>query len=225
MTDASAPKENYSLFQEDIIERLKDVNFFIRCIGYNYRLLAGRWGCTCTVNARRIREAHSFWMADRKRALDNNMPASTKDLDHFKNSAFIAYWLRRTIPMNDVAKKPWQPNVRLDKDRMDQFMRLGNELGAILIGFQLCLFYEASKGVPHDGNVVPLHPDRAAYLRSRRFPSELLDDFSTVLKHKIVSPYSMYMMFRALFISLDQPEASAANTPSTGATQDGKPQR
>lgn len=198
------PEEEYSLLQEEIVERLEDSQWFMKCIDYNYKLLADRWGCSVYISRRRLGEAHDFWMEDVGRTLRESMPDGTKKLDHFKNASFIAFWLRRMIPINETNRSPSHPLKPFDQKKVFQFFKHGNEICALLIGFQICLFYEASKVKPGGNNnkLVMLHEDRLSYLKSMKFPPALLDDFAMVLKHKNMSPHSLYMMYRSLFTTI-----------------------
>lgn len=202
MNGAPAPEEYY-LLQDEIIERLKDREWFIRCIGRNYQQLAARWGCRVHMSVRRLGEAHDFWLEDVDRVLKVGIQAGTTDLDHFKHASFIAFWLRRMIPVNDTNREPQSVMARTATSaEQSKFFRYGNELCALLIGFQLCLFYESSKALEKDGKIVPVVPDRMAYIKEINFPEGLRDDFAMVLKHKNISPHSLYLLYKSLFANI-----------------------
>lgn len=202
MSDRAPPDENYSLLQSKIIERLVDVEFFIPCIANNYKILAVRWGCQIQLSRRRLREAHSFWQEDVRRTLRESMPDGTTHLDHFKNASFIAFWLRRMLPINETQRRPFDPRKGGPGHDFGQFFQYGNEISALLIGFQICLFYEASRMTEQSSGAVPINPDREKYLRGLKFPPSLLNDFAMVLKHKNISPHSLYLMYKSLFTAL-----------------------
>jgi hypothetical protein len=208
MSDSMPPEEAYSLFQQRIIENLRDNReWFISCIGYNYKFLADTWGCHVLMSARRLGEAHEYWYEDTKRTLSYGVEDGTKDLDHFKNSAFLAFWLKRMVPINECQRQARVFGTD-DFDLIDvkKFILKSNEICALLIGFQICLFYEMSKLVTLNGNVVPLLPNRSERLKSIRFPPGLLADFAMVLKHKNMSPHGLYLMYRSLFTNLTPTE-------------------
>lgn len=202
MTDSIGSKENYSLLQDGIIERLEDADFFIQCMSRNYAILADKWDCWVSLGSRRFREAHNFWREDVDRVKREDMPAETKQLDHFKHASYIAFWLRRMLPIYFTNARPFDSKTAVNKENVGEFFKYGNEIIALLIGFQICLFYESSRVVEHEKGITPIYPDRAAYLRGFKFPHALLHDFATVLKHKNISPHSLYLMYKALFTEM-----------------------
>ena len=192
--------ETYSLFQKGIITRLADRSWYIDCIAHNYYELAKRSGCSIAISERRLGEAHDFWIEDQTRTLHEGMASGTTNLDHFKQAAFIAFWLRRMRPINETtSNKPLAEIADARNSRIAHFVIYGNEILAIQVGLQICLFYETARAVA--AGAVTL-PGRTNYLKSLQFPKDLRDDCAMVLKHKNMSPHSLYLLYRALFTSL-----------------------
>src|SRR5205823_703780 len=135
----------YTIFQEHIIQKLEDRSWLIKCIAVNYRALAGMWGCGTILSIRRLGEAYDFWREDHTRTLSEGIVTSVS-LDHFKHASFIAFWLRRMLPINQSLVVSKYKSVPEDTDANDDqkfFLRYVSELCALLIGFQICVFYEA----------------------------------------------------------------------------------
>jgi hypothetical protein len=188
----------YTLFQKDIIPQLTDRNFFIACIAYNYAKQANAWGCTAIMSERRLGEAYDFWIADQNRTLKEGMPEGTETLDHFKHASFISFWLRRMLPINNT--NAGRPVFAVDPKIQNFFMRYGNELCALLVGFHICLFYEAS--LERVAGTLSVRKDRLEYLRKCRIPEHTIQDFVMILKHKNMSPHALYLLYKSLFTTI-----------------------
>ena len=201
MADPPPAEEMFSLYQEDIIHRLKDRDWFIDCIGHNFYWLANQWSCHVVLSERRLGEAYDFWQDDCARTLRSGIDGGSVELDHFKHASFIAFWLRRMIPINETYRDP-DPEAHSSKEEQNFFLRYGNEICALLIGFQICLYYEMASISEESGDVVAPMADWEEMLRKTRFPPHIIRDFAMVLKHKNMSPHSLYLMFRSLFASL-----------------------
>lgn len=193
----------HSLFQEDVIRALFNQDTFISLIALNFNEIASRAGCTVILSKRRLIEAYDFWRADEKRTLSNGIESGTTELDHFKHGAFIAFWLRRMIPINETKILPQHANpLESMKKRQRFFLRYGNEICALLVGYQICLNYETARRFSgqYGPKVRPI-TDRPELLRRSRLPQDLLANFAKVLKHKNMSPHSLYLLYRGLFKS------------------------
>jgi hypothetical protein len=193
------------ILSKDILYSLEDKNFFIECIAYNYRIISNKFDCDIKISKTRLGEAHSYWREDVARTLRDGIDKGTVELDHFKHASFIAFWLRRTIPINEIDKtSAWfLPISVLKKERRDTFFRFSNEACALFIGYHICLQYESQMFMQQqDANVVKSiqkNITRVEYIRSFEFPNELFRDFVTILKHKSLSPYALYLMYKAMF--------------------------
>jgi hypothetical protein len=192
---------NYTIFQKNIIQKLEDRRWFNECMAFNYSILAAKWGCAASMSARRLGEAYDFWREDHTRTLTEGI-ATSVDLDHFKHASFIAFWLRRMLPINEtrvVSKYKSVPDDPTANDNQKFFLRYGSELCALLIGFEICLFYEF--GTPKKG-AIELRPNRLATLKLYHLPSTTIADFVMILKHKNMSPHALYLLYKSLFTTI-----------------------
>jgi hypothetical protein len=207
------PQTEYDLFQEDIIVRLKDRAWFIKCMTYNIVFVARQYGCLAIVSRMRIGEAYDYWVEDTDRTLRDGMPGGTEELDHFKHASFMAFWIRRRLPINKII---FQASLGERQDRKftdDQkfFTTYANEICAFSIGMKICLFYhgniveqaaQANQDTKAgDHSVSWLQRYLASPLVQLRKP--LLADIVMILKHKNVSPHGIYLFYRAFFWSAE----------------------
>jgi hypothetical protein len=170
---------------------------FIEAADFNYNEIASKYHFRCIMSARRLGEAFDYWQEDAARTLASGIEGPTQGLDHFKHASFIAFWLRRMIPVNDLQNLgPVPVDQRI---AYENFLRFGNEVCALFIGFQLCLFYE-------DARIEALNSaDKDAIgrignkIEDTRFPPDLMTEFSMILKHKNMSPYAIYLLYKSLF--------------------------
>ncbi len=193
----------YSLIGSQVIPQLRDRDFFRGSITYNFNFLAARFGCQTLMSKSRLGDVHDFWLVDVARTLKDGMPERTIDLDHFKHAAFIAFWLRRMQPINEtkvIAGWDIDPSPERYK-RRKRFLRYGAEYCALIIGYQICLNYELKKIFPQYDDISPTHGTRLEYLGRTQFPDALISDFVMVLKHKNMSPYGLYLLYKALFLA------------------------
>ena len=195
-------EEAYTIFQKDIVKKLEDREWFIECITFNYGLLASKWGCSAIMSVRRLGEAFDFCREDHTRTLAEGI-ATSVTLDHFKQASFIAFWLRRMLPINQtLIVDNYRSVSEAANANEDQrfFLRYGNEICALLIGFQLCLFYEIC---PLEEDPVVLEiPNRTENLKQYSLPQRTIADLVMVLKHKNMSPHALYLLYKSLFTNI-----------------------
>jgi len=186
---------SYSLFQKGIIGTLRDRETFVMFMAYNLMFVARRWGCHVHVNRLRLEEAFDFWVEDTTRVLAERMPPETQELDDFKHAGFIAFWLRRRIPVEDVEFLTVRKFLEEDEDF---FLGYCNEICAFTIGLWICTFYQ-SHTTAIEGNVQSLRDNRLNYLQACTIDFPLFRDIVVTLKHKNVSPHDLYLIYRSLF--------------------------
>lgn len=191
----------YTLVHGDVLTKLSEREFFIKSMTANFNAVARRVGCQVSMNRRRLVETHDYWLADAARTLNNGIRRPTKELDHFKHASFIAFWLRRTVPIETFEViTGWEDDPHHDRyKRRSLFLRFGNEICALRVGYQICLNYEAATIFSDESETVVPLGNRLAYFRSRSFPDALMEDFATIMKHKTMSPYAVYMTYKSLF--------------------------
>jgi hypothetical protein len=168
--------------------------WFATAIAEQYQDIANRHGCRIELSTARLEEARSLWSHDTGRI---DIKTETPP-DHFKRAGFLVYWLRRRAVLNFVHRR----ESGVDVSEQDRFLFGSNEVAAFLIGFRLCLFFEMKHFIDigdHIGHDVEKY----------HFDSELKFDIATLLRHKNVSPHSLYLIFRSLFYDLKRPPRSA----------------
>ncbi len=198
---------DYDLFQAEILEKLKkDVDFFLTCISTNYYLIGKRFRCDVSVSEHRLREAWLFWVSDLERLLESDVDKETKELDEFKQCAFLTFWLRRHQPIKNIRiQEIGSVKYKSSYEFLQKwYSRYGNDFGAIEIGSTICLNYyassivhEVSNGVAEDR--VVLLSSRKEYIKSFRKRKDFWVDFTTVSKHKNFSPHAITLIYEALF--------------------------
>jgi len=139
----------------------------------------------------RLRDAHYAWRSDIKRliAVEPNLKGG---LDHFKQCAHLAYWLRRKSPIVDYVD--WAAQVEnLDElypdeiARRDLLSKYGEEYLAFDFGLKICTYYELEKLE---------HPRSSAPALSIAY----ITDVCHMLKFKHVSPHAMYLIYKSLLL-------------------------
>jgi|SRR5579871_4080232 len=173
------PEDGPHLYAPDVLEKLAEPGWFGRCMSLHYERTAKKWGCTLIMSERRFRDAFESWREDLVRTLDQ-MEAGTEKLDHFKQAAFLTFWLRRSCPINDI----WLASPGSEaNDHQKHFVQFGSELCALLAGFSVCLTYEVG----------------TEEFEGVRFTEKFFYEVPMLFKHKNISPQGIYMMFLGLF--------------------------
>lgn len=205
----------YSLYKKDIISELSDRDVFVDYMIHNYYFISERLNFETEMSARRLGEAYDLWREDVTRTLAEGIRRKTVKLDHFKHAAFMTFWLRRMNPINSVraCSSDYWAKTTEGRDRQNLFLRYSNEICAINIGMQICINYESAKIFSNGVSVASGVGKRIDYLRSISLPTDLVEDFSMILKYKNMSPHSLYLMFKSLFTVL-RPRASTTTTDS-----------
>lgn len=138
----------------------------------------------------RLHDAHFAWQDDVKRLSD--MERNLKDgADHFKQCAALAYWLRRMSPVVDYIDwfNPDGDDLHPHEvDLRDLIARYGTEYIAFDLGFQICAYYETER----------VDSPRQFY---PNLTGEYLVDVCHMMKFKHVSPHSLYLVYKSIFIS------------------------
>ena len=202
--------DDFLLYDPNAIRNLKDRASFIEIIGQFYVKTAEAFGCSVSVSSRRLGEAYDFWIGDEARALHFGTEVETTELDHFKHAAFIAFWLRRLIPISDiwfdrddrVAAIAGDADSTAPSEAQIRFYRVGNELTALLVGFYICLGVETlqmTQRITRAGNTRVISDATGV----RQIPGHFLTEYPKLMKHKNVSPHALYMVYRSLFDTLE----------------------
>ena len=168
--------------------------WFATCIAQEYSDIAGRHGCSIEFSATRLEEARLLWVRDTGRI---DIDSDTTP-DHFKQAGFLVYWLRRRGVVNFARRV--KPIAGIEEQ--DHFLLSPNEIASFLVGFRLSLFF-ASKHLIDERDHI------GHDLQGLTFDSSLKFDIATLLKHKNVSPHSLYLILRTLFYQLPRPLRTA----------------
>lgn len=206
--------DEFLLYDAGVIDRLCDRAFFHDAISQFYIRLAEKFGCNVDLSMRRLGEAHDYWQGDVERTLAMGTDHETTELDHFKHAAFIAFWLRRLVLINNIWFRPEDRHSAAAGDTAPspmqiQFYRFGNEICALFAGFYICLAYETyamSKRREREGNMQVISDG----VFVREMPSHLMSEYPKLLKHKNISPHALYMLYRSLFDNLQWTTESRA---------------
>ncbi len=190
------PEQQTGNLHDENALNLHNRQHFVDAVNYAYNEVAEQYFCRCDMSERRLIEAYDYWQEDANRTLGLGIDKKSKTLDHFKHAAFICFWLRRTNPINELRGQSPVPNDRRKSAQL--FFQYGNEICALFIGLQLCLFYESGRWDEESSNVSPIGglTDR---LKLVSLPPDLLGDFAMILKHKNMSPHAIYLMYKSLF--------------------------
>jgi len=141
----------------------------------------------------RLRDAHYAWRDDLSRLTQHEKNLGG-GLDHFKQCAHLAYWLRRLYPIadyEDIAAAVGEvDDLYPDEQKRRNFIvKYGSEYLAFDFGFQICSYYALER----TDNPMTAAPELS---------TEYLVDVCHMLKFKHVSPHSMYLIYKSLLMGL-----------------------
>lgn len=197
-------KSEFTLYQNGIFNLLKRgkpasgisrEEFFYEAIVGEATAIGDQFGCSIEVNEKRLFEAQDYWEWDlRAMSYSNRIdgPAPVEPCE-FKHAAFLTYWLRRRVFIEQVRR---QSVTHIKKERMDFFCDYAVEISAFLIGVHLCSYFLKKKKVA----AVAKNHDKVINLPSE---SKIIDfsmtcEYATLLRHKNVSPHALYLGFKSL---------------------------
>jgi hypothetical protein len=131
------------------------------------------------------------------------MPDETEDLDYFKLGAYVGFWLRRLVPVNETAfvlswadKQAFQAgDVSVLTPQQLFFARYGNEIAAFRIAFEIVHYCAVSLAAENAKASVLALLQSTVLVPSERTVREI----AVTLKHKNNSPHSLYITLLALF--------------------------
>lgn len=140
----------------------------------------------------RLHTAHYAWREDLSRVEDRESNLG-RGLDHFKQCGHLAYWIRRTSPIIEYVDLSalWEDPEELYPDEVelrDFIYEYGDQFIAFDLGFQICQYYEFER------------TDRKEEMRQPQMTKDVLHDICHVLKFKNVSPHSIALIYRSIFI-------------------------
>ena len=200
--------ENFSLTQRNILHLLRrDVNFFTSCVTGAAVDVSAAYYCHLDVSQTRLLEVWDFWNGDVRRtsimgfsqidrATLEDYNAADVELDHFKQAAFLSFWIRRLSPIiavNEIA----DPNIE-HKRQQGRFFAFANEILAFNVAIQLCGYYEQQRW---EGQGIARLPRSPIDVFAGRISSwQVMRDFVMIMRHKNMSPHALYLIFKTMFL-------------------------
>lgn len=174
--------------RKDIFQRLETLDGFREEVQAFYADLVVGTGLRLEFCPFRQKWAHQFYMEDLAR-IEGKLNGTTPN--HYKRCGVLAFWLRREPPVSvwndthaDFANLP--PRLQSKHDFLIQY---GREWGAFNFAYQICLFYECNKpGQPLDRGSID------------RIDSVYCLEMVEMLKRNNVSPHSLHMIYKSLFL-------------------------
>lgn len=184
----------HSLLGGDTLSRLVDRDAFAAIIGANFIEVGALWGFDTDPSEWRLCEAHAFWVSDIEHAPLPPVTRTIERADLFKHASYIAFWLRRFIPIDALYHEGHLVTpatvVRLPENQKN-YARYCNEVCAIHVGYQL--FLGAVWNEMRQSAVPVFRPE------SWRLPEELQLEAALVLKRKNISPQALYLFYSSFF--------------------------
>jgi hypothetical protein len=190
--------DSYHCERRDLFEKLKDAEWFCRFVDYQYKsvvfdmepvtpLLSDYW----------TRQAHFRWVKDIRTVSSKEYDG--RPLDHFKHAGFLCYWLRRCPPLYDLAKNPDPAFAGIKyRDPKKVLTQYGNVFAAFDIGLRICRYWESARTDIGYSNAV--RDQIMRFTIPQR--SEYIEDICYTLAEKNISPHSLHMLYKSLFLAL-----------------------
>ena len=161
---------------------------FAKKIRQHYIALYFGGGYEPTLDPGRMEDAWVAFQRDKKHA-PNSMPDNSYSPDHFKLSGILVYWLRRFAPVYDVRDLS---AVRDAPPVLSELLKkYPSELPAFDLGMSICSYFE---------NPGKLRPDTAPDITKNDY--DYYKTICYVMKFKSLSPHSMGMIYRSLFVPI-----------------------
>lgn len=184
-------------FTRDIFEDIaEDSEVFCERITQHYTYLFAKGGYMPIIQEKHLYDAWDAFCHDKNHAADSLHPESKGKPDHFKLSGILAYWLRRSTPVCGLR------NLNLVHQKYPIFQELlkkyPSELSAFDMGLFICSRFETER-VDNSSSYVPaIEANNFDYYR----------DICFLLKRKSLSPHSLGMIYRSLFVPLRDKKAA-----------------
>jgi hypothetical protein len=176
-----------SLFVPDVFGRLHDDEFFVQNIYRQYVKYIQDHGFIGTVSRPKLLEAHIFWKEDMARIKQFELVDSST-VDEYKQCGHLAYWLRRFNPISELRIYE-APENEAETKRQDFFKKYGSQFTSFMIGFDLCVYAASNaEGSPF-------------YMDDFQLSADYTHIVSHFLKSKDVSPHSMFLIYKSLFMN------------------------
>lgn len=178
----------FGVGRRDIFPQLKDRKWFIDCVAAHFTNHHQIMRVNVRLSARRLQDAHSFWLGDEQRILQTEM-SSSLELDHFKQAAHLAYWLRRSSPIVEIIDNSNSGFENIDENREFHY-KYANEYSAFMFGYDICRFFEAHR------------VDSGVFANDFELDEDYVAVMCQFLKAKNVSPHALFLIYKSLFFNL-----------------------
>ncbi|WP_141699306.1 hypothetical protein [Candidatus Thiosymbion oneisti] len=179
---------------QGILEHIRDPETFNRVVVEHADEIYQSCLLVPVFSRARASDAYTAWENDVRRVAEFDLGG--KPLDHLKQAAHLAYWLRRMGPIIDSrdSSKNIQDGagyVDLTKDQetlRELLFKYSTEYLAFDLGYQICAFYEKAKA--------------GASGRNQNFAptTEYVDTVCHFLKFKNISPHALFLIYKSLFL-------------------------
>lgn len=189
---------SYICEQSDLFGRNKllDPNWFREFILYQYqRVVFNMEPVEPVLSDYWIMQAYYRWSKDI--GVVSAKEYEGRPLDHFKYAGFLCYWLRRCPPLCDFRKNADAALARIRLRQPNELLvQYGNVFAAFDIGLRICRYWEsARKDIPYSSST------RETILNfSIPTGSEYIEDMCYTLAEKNISPHSLNMLYKSLFL-------------------------
>lgn len=176
-------EENSSTHIFEILRRDKDS--FADTVGKIYGLYFTEAGLIADIDTTRLYEAFVLWKNDLDRVKTFELPDSD-ELDHLKQSAHLAYWLRRVSPILSIQYAE-ENSTEQEIAEQELLFKYGNQYCAYHLGFRICAYFEANR------------VDSEIYSSDYDLNHDYKVVVSHFLKTKNVSPHALFLIYKSLF--------------------------
>jgi hypothetical protein len=188
--------EPYRCEREDLFEKLKDIEWFREFVTYQYkRVVFSMEPVEPDLSDYWIAQAYYRWTKDI--SFVSAKEYEGRPLDHFKLSGFLCYWLRRCPPLNDLHENVDTKFASIrHRDPKAILVKYGNVFAAFDIGLRICRYWEARRTDIRYPDDVRLRIAKLSIPQR----SEFIDDICYTLAEKNISPHSLNMLYKSIFL-------------------------
>jgi hypothetical protein len=185
----------------DLFDKLRDPKWFHDFVEHQYkRVVFDMEPVVPVLSEYWIGQAHFRWTKDV--AVVSSKEYGGRPLDHFKYAGFLCYWLRRCPPLSELATNPDLAIAGIRyRDPKKILVQYGNVFAAFDIGLRICRYWEsARRDIGYSEEV------RDKIMRfSIPQRSEYIEDICYTLAEKNISPHSLNMLYKSLFLAFRPP--------------------
>lgn len=168
----------------------KDPKIFREKVSQHYTYLFAKGGYEPVMQERRLDDAWGAFCHDKKHASDSLHSKSKNEADHFKLSGILAYWLRRCAPVYDL--RVLHGGYKSDPFLEELLNRYPSEFPAFNLGLYICSSFQTEQIGNPSSDVPDIEENNFDYYK----------DICFLLKRKNLSPHSLGMIYRSLFVPL-----------------------